>query len=407
MRHIMRAAACLLSVILSISLCVAPQIAAEDDPPQQAHVVESSGDGYALYNGLKLPSLPEWDKEKYPYAVLYGDNPRLYLSTVPYLEYDGRVAAGGSTVSGMRTIYNLEENCWNVTVSVDVTNATLGRLVNPSSIVWSNHDILSESDNSVFFAASDPIHLDGMKVIEWDGVIDGLQLKAKRYLVSTALDVDLTREYVSVLLENLATFSVYQGSFSWNESVDGYSFGYQCVFVPESGEYFSEAGIWLHQANYETRTTPLFAYYPLPATVDYTLTYSTTQGTAPADRVVTVNVGESYLLSAEDLPTLAAPGYVHTGWLLNGIQAAVGDPVTGDVLLTASWEEIILPPDDPVEPEPPETFWDAFGALIQSIVDLMQIEFTLWGFSFSFWHVMLFGIFVLIAGKFVGGFFND
>lgn len=50
---------------------------------------------------------------------------------------------------------------------------------------------------------------------------------------------------------------------------------------------------------------------------------------------------------------------------------------------------------------------EAVGALIQTIVRLMQIELTIWEFTFTFWQMMLFGIFVYIARWFIGGFFND
>lgn len=48
-----------------------------------------------------------------------------------------------------------------------------------------------------------------------------------------------------------------------------------------------------------------------------------------------------------------------------------------------------------------------FGALIQTIVGLMQIELSIWGFTFTFWQILLFGLFVSISGWFIGGFFND
>lgn len=50
---------------------------------------------------------------------------------------------------------------------------------------------------------------------------------------------------------------------------------------------------------------------------------------------------------------------------------------------------------------------EAVGALIQAVVDLMQIDLTIWEFTFTFWQVMLFGIFVSITAWFIGGFFND
>lgn len=77
-----------------------------------------------------------------------------------------------------------------------------------------------------------------------------------------------------------------------------------------------------------------------PATVDYTITYETEHGTAPTSKTVTVNEGESYTLTADDLPTLEAEGYTFKGWSAN-----VGDTISADTTLTAIWE--IIPAELP------------------------------------------------------------
>lgn len=74
-----------------------------------------------------------------------------------------------------------------------------------------------------------------------------------------------------------------------------------------------------------------------PTTVDYTITYETAHGAAPASKTVTVNEGESYTLTAADLPVLAASGYVFNGWLINGALASVGTTISANTTLTASW----------------------------------------------------------------------
>ena len=78
------------------------------------------------------------------------------------------------------------------------------------------------------------------------------------------------------------------------------------------------------------------AWIPAEEDVDtYTITYETAYGTAPNAKTVTVNVGEVYTLTEEDLPTLEADGYVFKGWSLS-----VGDTISADTVLTAIWEEI-------------------------------------------------------------------
>ena len=66
-----------------------------------------------LYNGVKLPALPEWDKEKYPYAAM-----------------------------------NLGAN-YGVLYLLD--NALMAK-----QFQWANFDILNE-DGTLYLAASDPV----------------------------------------------------------------------------------------------------------------------------------------------------------------------------------------------------------------------------------------------------------
>ena len=38
-----------------------------------------------------------------------------------------------------------------------------------------------------------------------------------------------------------------------------------------------------------------------------------------------------------------------------------------------------------------------FGAMLSVVVDLMKLEFTLWGINFTFWQIMLCGMFIPIV----------
>lgn len=75
-----------------------------------------------------------------------------------------------------------------------------------------------------------------------------------------------------------------------------------------------------------------------PATVDYTITYQSAYGTAPTSKMVTVNYGERYILTADDLPTLTEAGYAFNGWTANGTAVSVGDTISADTTLVAVWE---------------------------------------------------------------------
>ena len=67
----------------------------------------------------------------------------------------------------------------------------------------------------------------------------------------------------------------------------------------------------------------------------FRLHYVSAHGTAPADKSVSVWAGNSYTLTAADLPTLYEDGYQFNGW-----NKAVGDTISADTTLTASWTQI-------------------------------------------------------------------
>ena len=96
------------------------------------------------YNGVVLPKLPEWDREKYPYAVIGYCNTHGYVfsrSSNPWTanEYGNIFPTRFST-------YYASDDKWAT------TNGAL-EFITP---IWTNTDILNE-DGSVYLAASDPI----------------------------------------------------------------------------------------------------------------------------------------------------------------------------------------------------------------------------------------------------------
>jgi hypothetical protein len=79
-------------------------------------------------------------------------------------------------------------------------------------------------------------------------------------------------------------------------------------------------------------------YYRIPTKVYYTITYFTEYSIAPASKTVTVNEGESYILTANDLSIMNVDGYKFKGWAINGTPVSVGDTISADTVLTAMWE---------------------------------------------------------------------
>lgn len=118
-----------------------------------------------LYNGVKLPALPEWDKSTYPHAVimLYGGVYVLSITSHP-LEFG---VAYGSSDSGLHavgggaaeikfkwamSIVNDDNTEWGAFNEFDET-LYIGSYRDNR---WTNTDIYNE-DGTLYLAASDPI----------------------------------------------------------------------------------------------------------------------------------------------------------------------------------------------------------------------------------------------------------
>ena len=112
-----------------------------------------------LYNGVRLPKLPEWDKGAYPYALIsdrYSLEPTLVLTSAP-LSTPVEATFGQNFVKVANECqymrYILENNAWVIyTAPTTLTGASEGY----DDLVWSSYDI-PNVDNSVYLAASEPV----------------------------------------------------------------------------------------------------------------------------------------------------------------------------------------------------------------------------------------------------------
>ena len=137
-----------------------------------------------LYNGVEFPALPEYDSAKYPYVFIVGnvssttgevsysfvccDNPLVYKKPLLQTEFVVSVYGNGGQ-------YNLKENEW-VLWSMDKELSHYYFQEN-FNFLWSNHDIINQSDGTLYLAASDPV-----PVLSWNGkdayaVINGSWVK--------------------------------------------------------------------------------------------------------------------------------------------------------------------------------------------------------------------------------------
>lgn len=119
-----------------------------------------------LYNNIRLPVLPEWDKATYPYAVMgyYSDTRvRVVMCKYPYhMIWQGTKAVAEPNDingTGIAYYYNLGDTDWTYDgVTVLPADAQVSR------VFWTNHDLYYEDEyyddslaGTLYLAASDPV----------------------------------------------------------------------------------------------------------------------------------------------------------------------------------------------------------------------------------------------------------
>ena len=113
--------------------------------PGKPHPMANKEPVAYLYNGVRLPKLPEWDREMYPYAMIryYNDKDAYFLHTVKYRPYytlayrEPRISYGDSNAH-----YKLIEDTWEL-IEKDEQRSSIDPVLTP--IVWANFDIIDDS----------------------------------------------------------------------------------------------------------------------------------------------------------------------------------------------------------------------------------------------------------------------
>lgn len=110
-----------------------------------------------LYNGVRLPKLPEWDREKYPYAYIWQASSGTYslvFVNAP-LYYQGELSGKDLICSnGIVSSYALEGITKNGEWGNRIVESTLSLEVNVT-LIWCNTDVYDKA-GEVYLAASDP-----------------------------------------------------------------------------------------------------------------------------------------------------------------------------------------------------------------------------------------------------------
>lgn len=98
-----------------------------------------------LYNGVRLPKLPEWDKTAYPYAVLYETDTSYYLYC--FAEAKQATLTGGVSCWGYGCAFGLSDGVWNPRTAL---------LTGSYTTFWANYDVY-DSDGTLYMSASEPV----------------------------------------------------------------------------------------------------------------------------------------------------------------------------------------------------------------------------------------------------------
>lgn len=115
-----------------------------------------------LYNGVRLPALPEWDREKYPYAVIV-----FRKATEEYYLYTLSNKVHGETVifdtyyyrsKAPYDCFHIENDSWVWWFFQE--DGDLNSNPKTHTIIWANHEII-DVDGSVFLDATEPVPVYG------------------------------------------------------------------------------------------------------------------------------------------------------------------------------------------------------------------------------------------------------
>lgn len=269
-----------------------------EEQPSNPHIVESKGDGYALYNGVKLPNIDSiWDKEKYPYAYITSADGMtgITLLSVPlvYISESDKTTNSDACIA---SIYYLVDDIWQVQYETTEIPYNMFK-VNTSGMFWGSNDVLVD-DGSVYLSiASEPIPLDGMNVIEWDGNTEGLETDenySNYYIVSDSVQIDTSEDYI----ENIAVTS--KGKVNNNDLLLEGGFYKSISAIYNNGYIALFKGTSVYCA--------LFAYYPVE------------ESTGSTDVIFN---NKTYTISGEIISAATADLKTHLSSVMNGTGATI------------------------------------------------------------------------------------
>lgn len=137
-----------------------------------------------LYNGVELPALPEWDKEKYPYAFIVQTyaagmllGTKLYFLTELecYVADTVECECVRYRTGDIRYNYSESSDSWGEAKEVDASTIDSFRY---DTILWTNTDIYCQTDiyypsGTLYMAASEPVPVGGAAPIDHASFLQG------------------------------------------------------------------------------------------------------------------------------------------------------------------------------------------------------------------------------------------
>ena len=328
-----------------------------------------------LYNGVELPDINEvWTdelKQQYPYAIIHITTKgtyRIELQTAMLVYFvDGEELYAKSYTDTRQ--FDLIDGVW-IWQRDSFYTANSGTSRN---ILWSSYDIANwsedDGDLDVYFPASEPIPVGGSAPIPEYMLYNGVELPNIdkvwtdketyphafiKYLPSYSVysvylcktPVFYNRREDTIIGTADTHYNIFYTIYDVNEENDGF------VLYEQDGSAvgLNTSGIiWTsHDIVYSDNADSVYfaGSDPVPVgggdnepnTVDFTITYQSAYGSATESKTVTVNEGESYVLTDDDLIALEAEGYLFCGWSVNGEIISAGYAITADLVLVAVWE---------------------------------------------------------------------
>lgn len=135
----------------------------QPEQPDNPHIV------FSLYNGVKLPSLPEWDEDTYPYAIIYYADSVYYLIVTKKMlryQWDGALYPPDDT---LYFEYEAKGGYWELTKDTAQWLYTDDTII--AEAIWANYDVYDPyGGTDERLDASDPIPIEEPEPNVWETI---------------------------------------------------------------------------------------------------------------------------------------------------------------------------------------------------------------------------------------------